>query len=186
MKDFVFEKNELRLFLSVMCGLEVPPNIFVEDKGVFYEHFIPPFQYLALIIRSNIFPNTSHSKLMTFAEIRLMHKLASHKVHFNLSYLILLQMINGYKKGYMLYGLLLTKVFEFFKLNVTTLPYFSVKSTISDGETRTVVPLAGVPPPPPPVINLDHLVPSPMSSALDTKIHSMISLKIYKLPTTSL
>lgn len=57
----------------------------------------------------------------------------------------------------MLCGLLLTKVFAHFKLNVSTLPYFPVKSTNSDKANRTVIPLASFPPPPPLLINLDHI-----------------------------
>ena len=55
-KDFIFNKNELRLYLSVMCGHEVLLDICVEDGKISFEHFTPVFQTLALIIRSNIYP----------------------------------------------------------------------------------------------------------------------------------
>ncbi|KAL8135603.1 hypothetical protein AgCh_010292 [Apium graveolens] len=157
-KDFIFNKNELRLYLSVMCGHKVLPDICVKDGKILFEHFTPVFQTLALIIRSNIYPNISDNKLVSFAEAKLMYKLAGHKVHFNLSNMILLQMINGFKKGHMLYGLLLKKIFEHFRLNVNTLPYFPVEATISDRAKRVVVPLPGLPH----VINLDP-TPSPVS-----------------------
>ncbi|KAL8125960.1 hypothetical protein AgCh_013307 [Apium graveolens] len=95
-----------------------------------------------------------------------MYKLDGHKVHFNVAYMILLQMINRYKKGYMFYGLILTKVFEHFKLNVNTLPYFPVEGTISEKTNRVAIPLTGLPPPPN-FINLDPtptIVPSVGSS----------------------
>ncbi|KAL8106996.1 hypothetical protein AgCh_023703 [Apium graveolens] len=162
-KDFVFNKNEFRLYRYILCEHEVPPDMFVEDRGISFELFSPIFQTLALIIRGNIYPITSNNKLVLFAETKLMYKLAGHKVHFNLAYLILLQMINGFKKGYMFYGLLLTKVFEHFKLNVSTVPYFPVESIISDKAKRVVVPLPGfalVPPAPPTIINLDPIPPT--------------------------
>ncbi|KAL8119605.1 hypothetical protein AgCh_016926 [Apium graveolens] len=137
-KDFVFNKNEQRLFLSVLCGHEVPCDLINEDIGVSYEPFAPIFQTLSLIIRSNIYPNTQDNKLVHFAEMKLMYKLAGHKVHFNVAYMILLQMINGYKKG-----------------------------TISEKTNRVAIPLTGLPPPPPNVINLDPtptIVPSVGSS----------------------
>lgn len=81
---------------------------------------------------------------MSFADMKLMYKLASQKISFNLSYMILVQMINGFKKGYMLYGLLLTKVFEYFKLIVNQMPKFEVSSTIYDQVKRVVIPLPGL------------------------------------------
>lgn len=153
-KEFIFDKMEHKLYLSVLCGLQIPHTLFSTDIGICYEHFTQAFQTLALIIRGNIFPNISGDKLMTFAEVKLMYKLASHKVTFNLPYMILMHMINGFKKGYMLYGLMLTKVFEYFKLNISQQPHFQVASTIYDKTEKIVVPLPGFGLPPP-VINLD-------------------------------
>lgn len=185
-KDFVFDKMELKLYLSVLCGLEVPNNLFTTDVGVCYEHFTQVFQILALIIRGNIFPNTSGDKLMTFAEIKLMYKLASHKITFNLPYMILMQMVNGFKKGYMLYGLLLTKVFEYFKLNVSQLPHFQVASTLIDKGNKIVVPLPGFGLPPP-VINLDPVenIPSaPVESVSGVSVPKVdVDKEFLKLPS---
>ena len=79
-KEFVFNKNEFRLYLSILCGHEVPYDMIVEENGILYEHFTSVFQTLALIITGNINLSTSDSKLVSFAEVKLMYKLAGHKV----------------------------------------------------------------------------------------------------------
>ncbi|KAL8155974.1 hypothetical protein AgCh_001143 [Apium graveolens] len=63
-KEFVFIKSEYKIYLSVLCDIEIPHDMFNEDNGISYEHFTHTFQNLALIIRANIFPNTSSDKLM--------------------------------------------------------------------------------------------------------------------------
>lgn len=146
-KEFVFNRLEMKLYLSVLCGVEVPPTLELTEKGISYEYFTPLFQNLALILRANFFQNYSADKLMSFPEIKLMYRLASKKVTFSLPYMILTHMVNSYKKGYLTYGLLLTKVFEYFKLNLNQLPYFQVAATISDKVERVTIPLLPVAPP---------------------------------------
>ncbi|KAL8135058.1 hypothetical protein AgCh_009900 [Apium graveolens] len=55
-KEFIFIKSEYKLYLSVLCGIEISHDM------------------------ENIFSNTSSDKLMRFPEIKLMYKLDSHKL----------------------------------------------------------------------------------------------------------
>ncbi|KAL8120236.1 hypothetical protein AgCh_017399 [Apium graveolens] len=74
------------IYYILHYGIEISHDMFNGDNGISYEHFTHAFQNLALIIRENIFLNTSSDKLMRFPEIKLMYKLASHKLpHFQVS-----------------------------------------------------------------------------------------------------
>lgn len=54
-KTYMFHAEEQRLFLSMFCGVDVPPNVFESTNGINYEHFTPLYQNLAEIIRANFF-----------------------------------------------------------------------------------------------------------------------------------
>lgn len=132
----------MKLYLTIFCGVEeIPLHFYSTDRGISLHHFTPLYQTLALIIRANVFPTQHGNKVMTFVELKLMYKLASDRIDFNLAYMIILKMISATKSGYMPYGMLLTQVFEYFKLDTSQLPHFHVKATISDQNTRAPIPL---------------------------------------------
>lgn len=92
-KIFVFNFEEKRLSLSVFYGDDVPNTVFESTNGRNYEHFIPLFENLAQIIKANYFPSSNTGKLMSFVELKLMYKLVSQRIDFNLAYMILPKMI---------------------------------------------------------------------------------------------
>ncbi|KAL8103324.1 hypothetical protein AgCh_027768 [Apium graveolens] len=120
---FTFNNDELDKFLTVFCGKEVPKNVFQKDKGITYEHFTPFYQVLAEIVKNDFYPSNTN-KFVNFVELKIMYKLASKSVDFNLPYVILTKMISAAQHGYMPYGLLLTHVFEYFHCDLLAHPHF--------------------------------------------------------------
>ena len=59
-----------------------------------------------------------------------MYKLASKSVDFNSPYMILTKMISAAQQGYMLYGLPLTQVFEYFHCDLLAHPHFYVNAML--------------------------------------------------------
>lgn len=111
-EKFVFNQNEFELFLGLFCEEDVPERLCVREFAINFRHFLPRFQQLAIIIRSNILPKPKHDKFFDFVDLKVMFKIVSNSIDFNLNYVIVLNMINAFNVDYMPYGLLLTAVFE--------------------------------------------------------------------------
>lgn len=109
---FVFNQSEFELFLGLFCEEDVPEGLCVREFAVNFRHLFPRYQQLDIIIRSNILPKPNHDKFFDFVDLKVMFKIVSNSIDFNINYVIVLNMINAFNVDYMPYGLLLTSVFE--------------------------------------------------------------------------
>ncbi|KAL8119685.1 hypothetical protein AgCh_016975 [Apium graveolens] len=131
-------------------------------------------------------------------ELKILYKLASKSVNFNLPYVILIKMISDAQHGYMPYGLLLTHVFEYFHCDLLAHPHFFVNPSISDKTPRTVLPLPENAMPPsvsiqfgslPPVPLFSEFVPAKtsvnaMSIVIDDDVPAPVSVSMPALPVS--
>lgn len=107
---FVFNKEEFQLMLSNFCDSDVPLGLCDKPCSIHYKHFNPMFQQLALIIRANVLPKPNQSKFFDFYDMKVMFLLYNNKINFNISYVILLNLINANLVEYMPYGLMITSI----------------------------------------------------------------------------
>lgn len=105
---FIFNKSEFELMLGTFCDSDVPNGLCDVNCGIHYKHFKSIFQHLALIIRANVMPKVTQSKYFDFFDLKIMFLLYNNKINFNISYVILLNIINAHLVDYMPYGLLIT------------------------------------------------------------------------------
>lgn len=52
--SFKFNSDELKLFITIFCGVESPQMDYQTDKGISYEHYTPFYQILDEIIKINM------------------------------------------------------------------------------------------------------------------------------------
>lgn len=109
---FIFDKNEFKLMLSVLCESDVPLGLCDKHCSIHYKHFSPIFQNLALFVRANVLPKPNQSKYFDFFDMKILFLLSINKLDFNISYVILLNLINANFVGYMPYGLLISSIFN--------------------------------------------------------------------------
>lgn len=93
---FIFNKDEFKLMLGTFCNSDIPLGLYDKHCGIHYKHFSPLFQNLALIIRANVLPKPNQSKYFDFFDMKIMFLLFINKIDFNISYIILLNLINAW------------------------------------------------------------------------------------------
>lgn len=91
---FIFNQDEFKLMLSTFCDSDVPLGLCDKHCGIHYKHFTPVFQNLALFIRANVLPKPNQRKYFDFFDMKIMFMLLLNKIDFNISYVILLNLIN--------------------------------------------------------------------------------------------
>ncbi|KAL1808664.1 hypothetical protein ACET3Z_025654 [Daucus carota] len=138
---FVFDKNEFQLYVSYFCDSDVPLGMFESNVGVHYKHFTPVYQLVALIVRANVLPKPNQDKFFDFHDLKLMFMLVTDSVDFNLSYVILLNMINAHIMDFMPYGNLLSAVLSIYHVTMPLVLETRSTSFISSAHVRTPVPL---------------------------------------------
>lgn len=69
--------------------------------------------------------------MFDFVDIKVMFMLVINKINFNISYLILLNMINSSSLGFMPYGLLLTSLFDYVGISLQYPPAKRIHALIS-------------------------------------------------------
>ncbi|KAK1361865.1 hypothetical protein POM88_046339 [Heracleum sosnowskyi] len=109
---YIFNKSEFELMLGIFCDSDVPLGLCDPNCGIHYKHFTSKFQYLALILRANVLPKPNQRKYFDFFDLKMLFLLFTNKVFFNISYVILMNMINANFVDYMPYGLLITSICE--------------------------------------------------------------------------
>ncbi|KAK1400921.1 hypothetical protein POM88_000526 [Heracleum sosnowskyi] len=68
-KNFIFDRDEYKNFLSAFCNVEIPPNLYNNDRGIRSDHFTPMYQNLIQFVKEDFFPSTE--KLLSFLEMDL-------------------------------------------------------------------------------------------------------------------
>lgn len=121
---YIFDREEYWKFISCFCNIQVPKNVFNNDKGFNPKHFIPIYQTLIEIVKYNIYP--SLEKKVSFLVMKLIYQTVSNKINFNIPHMIMCKMVSSPKIGLNPYGLLLTKIFEYLKFNINIPPLFHV------------------------------------------------------------
>ena len=108
--------SSIRVNLSYMwvffCDNDLPLGLCDSNWGINFVHFTPTYQQVAFIIRSNILPKPKQDQFFDFVDLEVMFQLITNKIEFNLCYVLVLNMINGFYMDFMPYGLLLTSLFE--------------------------------------------------------------------------
>lgn len=172
-KSFLFDMNEYRNFISTFCNVEVPHNVFSNDRGFNSAHFIPLYQNLATFVKENVFP--SLEKSVSFLDMKIMYKIATNRISFNIPHMLMTKMHAASKAGYSPYGLLPTKVFEHMKYNICIPHFFHVTNTISELCTKSVLPL-NIHRDPPMVSNMVVEPPRQIDLSLSLSLSTMRNL----------
>lgn len=108
----MFNKNEFELYVGMFCDSDVPLGLCDSNWGINFVRFTPTYQQVAFVVISNILPKPKQDQYFDFVDLKIMFQLVTNKVDFNLCYVLVLNMINGFYMDYMPYGLLLTSLFE--------------------------------------------------------------------------
>ena len=138
---FVFNKSEFELMLGTFCKSDIPDGLCDINCGIHFKHFTGTFQHIALIIRANVMPKPNQSKYFDFFDMKLMYLLCTNKIHFSISYVILLNMINAHLVDYMPYGMLISSFFALCNINMPEAFSNLADSQITNEHIRPQVPL---------------------------------------------
>lgn len=138
---FMFNKEEFQLMLSNFCDSDVPSGLCDKPCSIHYKHFNPMFQQLALIVRANVLPKPNQSKFLDFYDMKVMFLLYNNKINFNISYVILLNLINVNLVEYMPYGLMITSILNLCHVSTPFDQATIVDSCLTPAHTRNQVSL---------------------------------------------
>ena len=111
-----FNQRDFEIHIGFFCGTEAPIGLCHENCGVSFKHFLPNFQQLAIILRANLLPKPQGDQYFDFIDLKIMYQLVTNRLEFNMVYVIILNMFLAFQLDYMPYGLLLTAVFDLFKI----------------------------------------------------------------------
>ena len=113
---YKFNKEEFEMYVGFFCGDSIPTGLCAVDCGIAFKYFLPDYQQLAIILRANLLPKAKNNQYFDFLDFKVMYQLVTNKVEFNIIYVIILNMFVAFQEDFMPYGLLLTAIFELFKI----------------------------------------------------------------------
>ena len=113
---YKFNQRDFEIHIGFFCGTDAPIGLCHENCGISFKHFLPKFQQLAIILRANLLPKPQGDQYFDFIDLKIMYQLVTNRLEFNIVYVIILNMFLAFQLDYMPYGLLLTAVFDLFKI----------------------------------------------------------------------
>lgn len=114
-----FSTNNFNKFLKIICDSSVPRTFGSSPRDLDIKYFKAKNQFLAKVIRNNVLPQSDKNKLFDYNDLQVIYNILTFYVPFGLPYFLVSSMINCANKGFIAYGLLLTKIFRAHNINLS-------------------------------------------------------------------